>query len=525
MLCWPTAASLPGILASMNNQKLKSTQPTEAKAPHQRPAHQQSNMEFTNFTITPGTYAIRIKAPAPTDTDGGRAPVHFILLVDTSGSMETEGKLTNVVRSAHFMMDHLQATDQLTLIEFNTTAKLHANRLAMTDDAKHFVTQRLTNLTPAGSTNLSAALLLAKLGVEGTPPTMKTGILILTDGHANVGSTEPEVIRHILQGTTATVNTVGYGTDHNTDLLTAMATDSGGSYNVVSTLEDTATVFGDILGGLLTCVAQNVEIKYPVGTTVHSIFPYEANSLHVGDVQADTTTYIVSSAPATSVTGFMMPAATAFAAVPAEEAAPPAAISLEATVSMIRYKVSKLLLGISHGTGSTASNAAAIAELRVAILGASPHPMWQLLLDQLRIGEDLIHTAHMPSSATILSQRATSIGIGRGVLTGESDPGMASPFANRIQRDISTGLRTTVSSQEPRSLHASPILTGRSIHIEALSTLGELAGPDDDSDMPTESPNSGLQRQMADSYSVLPSATIYAAYGGAGCPPTPKKGK
>jgi hypothetical protein len=59
------------------------------------------------------------------------------------------------------------------------------------------------------------------------------------------------------------VNCVGYGFDHAGDLLRSIALEGGGSYNIVNSQEHVGPVFGEILGGLVSCVAQNVEITYP----------------------------------------------------------------------------------------------------------------------------------------------------------------------------------------------------------------------------------------------------------------------
>lgn len=476
-------------------------------------------MEITTFTTVGSGAAIhhvlRIKAPAA-GVAIARAPVHFILLIDTSGSMETGSKLHNVVRSAHFMLEHLQATDHLTLIDFNTKATLLVDHLPMTAEAKIHVSQRLAAVTAEGSTNLSAALLLAKTAAQSTPAAMKTGILILTDGHANIGVTDQATLLTILQGTNASISTVGYGTDHNTDILTAMAAGSGGSYNVVSNLEDTATVFGDILGGLLSCAAQNVVVEYPVGTTVFSVLPYQADRLTIGDIQADTEMFIVSTAAATRVTGYEMPAATAFATVPSP-VQPSAEQLIEATVSIARFKVSRLLTDVGHGRITAFDVPPAIAALR-ALVAEIPdaHPMRHILREQLTLAEGSVT---LPGMSTILSQRGASIGIGRGVLTGESDPGVASPFANRVQRNISSGLRH--STQEPVSLNQlSPILGPIRHHtnlLEGISTLGELTGLEEE-EVPSGPPSS-LERQTASGYTIMLSGETFnmgGATGGAG---------
>jgi ferredoxin len=75
-------------------------------------------------------------------------------------------------------------------------------------------------------------------------------------------------------------------------MLTNLAKAGGGAYNVVNTLEDVATVFGDILGGLISVSAQKVEIQLPPGAkaiTSYRTATDEAGmtTVYVGDVYAD----------------------------------------------------------------------------------------------------------------------------------------------------------------------------------------------------------------------------------------------
>ena len=103
--------------------------------------------------------------------------------------------------------------------------------------------------------------------------------MLLTDGHANRGVSEPDGIVELLKGVLGgensdniSVNTFGYGADHQADLLRRIseASDTPGSYYFVEEKDDVSSAFGDCLGGLLSVVAQNIRLTIEGcdGTTV-----------------------------------------------------------------------------------------------------------------------------------------------------------------------------------------------------------------------------------------------------------------
>ena len=92
--------------------------------------------------------------------------------------------------------------------------------------------------------------------------------MLLTDGEVKKGIRDVAALTGMVRDLRASHNTLtvystGYGLQHNSDLLTELATEGNGSYTIVQNQEHVASVFGDILGGLLSCVAQNVEIVMP----------------------------------------------------------------------------------------------------------------------------------------------------------------------------------------------------------------------------------------------------------------------
>lgn len=231
------------------------------------------------------------------NTRNTRQPVHMMLLCDTSGSMEEQGKLESVKKSVNLLLSLLSPEDRISLVTFADSSKIVLTKATPSNEDRQAIQYRVETLRPDGSTNLSAGLLDVRNLVEGADSGRKQGVIVLTDGHANVGVMKEEGILAILNQIQSehnglTFTTVAYGVDHNAEMLTQIAKTGGGAYNVVKNLEDVATVFGDILGGLISVSAQGVEIQLPPGAIAHTSYRKETDpagltTIYVGDIYAD----------------------------------------------------------------------------------------------------------------------------------------------------------------------------------------------------------------------------------------------
>jgi len=254
-----------------------------------------------------------------------RQPVHLLFLIDTSGSMEQDNKLVNVKKSMNFILPLLTDQDQISLVTFDDTAKTHLTRNAVTAENKQALEYKIQQIKTDGSTNLSAGLLTAGSIFE-QPQTdtvdRKQGIIVLTDGHANMGIRDEvqllQLVRTQLLAKTPglSLTTVAYGEDHNADLLSKMSIEGGGSYNIVKNLEDVASVFGEILGGLLSVSAQMIEVHFPPDVEVDTLYPKEVleggvTCVRIGDLYAEAEqTLLFKSSPdqgAIRITGVSLP--------------------------------------------------------------------------------------------------------------------------------------------------------------------------------------------------------------------------
>lgn len=235
-----------------------------------------------------GNAAFRIQAPA----SHVRIPAHFLTLLDVSESMMDQNKLVNVKRCMSLLLKFLSPADMLSIVTFGEESKIIVKGVKAEPSAIHMLEQAIDSLVTKGCTNLSAGLAsIREIMDEHGESHLKPSLLVLTDGHANRGAFIPNELQAIIKRLRElfpmlSMSFIAYGMDHNADLMKLFAEETLGSYSIVKSLEDAALTMGDALGGAISCVAQNVAVQVPEGTTVEGPFKVVNNRIELGDIFA-----------------------------------------------------------------------------------------------------------------------------------------------------------------------------------------------------------------------------------------------
>lgn len=404
-----------------------------------------------------------------------RQPVHLLFLIDVSGSMDEEQRLANVKRSMSFILPFLSAQDQISIVTFSDDAKIVLSRFAVSDDNKRATEYRVSQIRTQGNTNLSAGLLTCARVFE-QPPTdtiqRKQGLVILTDGHANAGVTTEagvlDIVKNLLNRFPGlAITSVGYGETHNSDLMSKIGIEGGGSYNIVKNLEDVASVFGEILGGLMSCSAQMIEVFLPPGVECDTLYSKEVleggiTKIRIGDLYAESEQILIfKSSPdqgPIKITGVSMPAMQEMEWVQpvsllAEGDEPDKVLKL----ADYRQQVSMILkeLKSSHMSISTSLKEKAVA-LKTLLESSSfnEDPLVQMMIEDLKtitdVRADEPYSLHEMASA--VTQHATYLGVSRGLRTPSNQGSVARNTAPRMRRQanaVHAAMATMDETYEP----------------------------------------------------------------------------
>ena len=202
---------------------------------------------------------LELAAPAPRE-DSARAPLSLALAIDRSGSMGGE-KLAVAKACAAWLVSRLRADDELALVDYDDEVRLLAPLMPV---GSGIHAPALAAIHAGGSTNLSGGWLkgVEQLRLAGDGRARK--VVLLTDGLANVGITDPGALVEITRraaGDGIGTTTIGFGGDFDEDLLTAMADAGGGNGHYAPTPDAAPAIFAEEFEGLTRLVAQNVSVE------------------------------------------------------------------------------------------------------------------------------------------------------------------------------------------------------------------------------------------------------------------------
>jgi Ca-activated chloride channel family protein len=224
---------------------------------------------------------LTLTGEAPTSHQ--RPTIGVSLVLDRSGSMAGP-PLEAVREAAARAVERLHPTDVVGAVAFDDDVE----ELGGVDEVQRHVglAAQLRALMSRGNTNLSGGWLRGRQQMVDAAPLVRDAgssrrVVLLTDGHANVGITDRDLLVGLAKTAREqgiTTSTVGVGDGYDDALLRAMADAGGGNSWYIERPDQALDVFAEELGALLSVAAQGVAVTLtlhdPVGMLlVHSDWP------------------------------------------------------------------------------------------------------------------------------------------------------------------------------------------------------------------------------------------------------------
>lgn len=208
-------------------------------------------------------------------------PVNIFLLIDTSSSMNDQGKLLIMKECLKYFITSLRRYENknYSIISFDDIARV-VRKLGPIDEDLSWV----NHLEAKGSrTNISDAVLKAD-DIIRNESTECTVVMLFTDGFANAGITDIFFLNETLAQMKPKypIFTFGFGHNHNSSLLCRISDYSrGGTYSYVERVDSITDYFDPIIKIITDIVATDVvlELNYMDGCR-NILFGFNKNPQH-----------------------------------------------------------------------------------------------------------------------------------------------------------------------------------------------------------------------------------------------------
>lgn len=237
--------------------------------------------------VADGGYVVRVllRITGEAAPERHRPPLNLAVVLDRSGSMAAMGKLERAKEAASLLVRRLGESDVVSVVAYDDEVRTVAGRTPGV--RRPDVLSGIAGLHPGGMTNLSGGwlrgrdLVAEERGARETAAAEKAvaetsaeasgkhagsrvnRVLLLTDGLANVGLTDPGRLRDLVGSAAVkgvTTTTIGFGADYDEQLLQALADAGGGSTYYIEQPDQAPAVFEAEIEGLMALAAQNVVV-------------------------------------------------------------------------------------------------------------------------------------------------------------------------------------------------------------------------------------------------------------------------
>ncbi|MEH2382854.1 MAG: VWA domain-containing protein [Nostoc sp.] len=190
-----------------------------------------------------------------------RRHLNLSLVIDRSGSM-AGAPLHHALKAAESVVDQLEPDDILSVVVYDDEVDSVVPPQAVTNKAA--LKNSIRKVRAGGITNLSGGWLKGCEHVKTRLDPQKINrVLLLTDGHANMGIQDPKILtatsgQKAEEGIITT--TLGFAQGFNEDLLIGMARAATGNFYFIQSIDEATEVFSIELDSLRAVVGQNLKV-------------------------------------------------------------------------------------------------------------------------------------------------------------------------------------------------------------------------------------------------------------------------
>jgi Ca-activated chloride channel family protein len=210
-------------------------------------------------------------APASATDAAPRTPAAAALVLDRSGSMAGT-KIAMARTAVQQAIRLLKPSDELAVVCYDDKVDTVLARASASDEAKALALRRLAEIDARGSTDLCGGWLRGAGELQEAAAGVRR-VLLLTDGLANHGETDPQALvaqAADLRAQGITTSTFGVGADFDEELLGRIATHGGGHFYFIEQPRQIPDFLASELGDTLEVTAREAVFEVVCPPGVHA---------------------------------------------------------------------------------------------------------------------------------------------------------------------------------------------------------------------------------------------------------------
>ncbi|TDR16282.1 vWA domain-containing protein [Marinicella litoralis] len=222
-----------------------------------------------------------------------RPAANLVFLLDVSGSMNSPNKIGLLKSSLKLLSKQMTENDHVSIVVYAGAAGVVLEPTPGNNQAK--IASALDQLSAGGSTNGAAGIHLAyQLAEQNKVEGGINRILIATDGDFNVGTTDFEALKTLVETKRkkgVSLTTLGFGTgNYNDHLMEQLADVGNGNYAYIDTIKEANKVLVEQINSTLFTIAKDVKIQIefnPSTVKEYRLIGYENRQLKNEDFAND----------------------------------------------------------------------------------------------------------------------------------------------------------------------------------------------------------------------------------------------
>ena len=188
-------------------------------------------------------------------------------------------KIDLVKKSLKILVKLMDKNDRLALILFESNASIYFDLDYMTDKTKQNLITKIDEISASGGidilSGLEKAVEILKKEKESKNDNRVSSIILLSDGCDNNKNDIQlgEALKNLTKGQNLsfTLNTFGYGNDHDPKIMNRLANIRDGSFFYVENYKKVSEYFVTVLGACVSVISKNVKINIKLCSPLHEI--------------------------------------------------------------------------------------------------------------------------------------------------------------------------------------------------------------------------------------------------------------